>query len=135
MTRPEPLAARARLEAAMTDEVVITRVTTEDSYDPTTGEVTPATPDDVYAGPAMITRRQTQGGGAERGGEIEASSLYNVSVPFDAGPIFVGDRVTVIESAADPDLPEQQLTVRTVQYGTLAARRRLTCELLVVAPR
>lgn len=127
--------ARARLEEAMFDDIWFTRRAAADAYNRTSGDVTPATPIDVYAGPCLITRLQTIARETVRGGETEYVDRYKVSVPYDGGPFAIGDVGAVRSCAADLDLPGQEVRVTSIVYGTNAARRQLYCELIKVGPR
>jgi hypothetical protein len=127
--------AAERLEASMVDTCVFRRSsTTAPIYDDTTGNLTPAAPTTVYAGPCMVAELRTQPSVNLVGGEAENTTRYQVSIPHSATGVRVGDRGE-ITSSWDPALQDIELTVRQVIVGTRTARRRLICDLVVIAPR
>lgn len=132
----EPAAARARLEEGMVDEIRFEiSAAASATVDEETLAVTPGDPDVVYEGMCMITEKASIVRESLRGGEQEYVTRYQVSIPFDGGPVPIGATGVVLESEADPDLPGQRLAAVSVAYGTRAARRRIMCELVTVGPR
>ncbi len=105
------------------------------TFDPATGDLVEAPPDEVYAGPALVNFINIRERDTQRAGEAESESRFQVSVPLSAGPFRLGDQCEITCNDSDPQLEGRKLWVAQIPAGSAMARRRLYCSVRQVEPR
>lgn len=124
------LAGRTAAEELMVDECLITRGTTQGTFNTTTLEYDTVAATEVYDGKCRVkpTGGQASDRQAQAGERQIALWPFTVSVPISVTGIQPDDLVTVTASSLDADLVGLQLRVRSVVQGTHITARRLGCE-------
>jgi len=119
--------ARKRMEEGMVDTCQAVRPSVGvPEFDPVTGDIDPDDPATIYVGKCQVNGLGTST--RMRGGETEYATLAQLSIPWDAPQLLVGDLVTVTTSVNDEGLGGIELTVIGLGRGTRIARQRVTCE-------
>ncbi len=127
MSRASVLArARAAAEAGMVDTCLIERLA--ESTDLDTGKVT-VTPTLLYNGRCRVQQRQAQARAEDAGEAYLLMLRLELQLPMTGtSELRPGDRVTVTESANDPDLVPRVFYVRDLAHKTDASSRRVQIE-------
>lgn len=126
LTSSEILAARADLEAELTDVVNVWRDTGQSTLDNDTLVQVPVLAAVAENVQALVARQQSDARPNVQGDATLFTRQYLVTLPVDVEPE-VGDLVEVI-ACADPRTEGSVLTVRDVRGGSLSISRRLQCQ-------
>ena len=126
LTSSEILAARADLEAELTDVVNVWRDTGQSTLDNDTLVQVPVLAAVAENVQALVARQQSDARPNVQGDATLFTRQYVVTLPVDVEPE-VGDLVEVI-ACADPRTEGSVLTVRDVRGGSLSISRRLQCQ-------
>jgi len=119
-------ALRAEAESLMIDSVVVDRQSGEDTHFET-GAVT-QTYTAVYSGAAKVQATISQSRVAAAGEHQYTLQEYRVDIPVSAGPLQVGDRVTVTASALDPFLAGRVYRVVELFHKSFSTAQRARVE-------
>ena len=133
LTSSEILAARADLEAELTDVVNVWRDTGQSTLDNDTLVQVPvfaAVAENVQA--LVLSRQQTFSNPNVQGDATQFTRQYLVTLPVDVDPD-VGDYVEVI-TCNDSRTEGTVLTVRDVRGGSFSISRRLQCQENLTVP-
>jgi len=122
-------AGRQAAESLMVDVCVVDRQSGE-STDYQTGNVTP-TYSLVYSGPCKVQATISQSKNPEAGEHQFTVQEYRVDVPVAAGPLGVGDRVTVTSAANDLFLDGRVYRVVELFHKSFATAQRCRVEEVV----
>ena len=121
---------------AMPDECVITRHTSERSWNDTTGRSEYGPGVQIYPVDGRGACRLTRGGTGSMpvgavvvAGRSTTLSDYTLVIPTCSELVQVGDIATVVRSDDDPDLVGRRLKVKNAVRGTYTWERLLSCEL------
>lgn len=126
MSRAALLArARAAATAGMADTCRIRRRTGESTTNDATGVVTPAYGADVYTGPCRVQARRETSSSSEVAEDRVVLLAMEVQLPMTVTGLAIGDEITVLTSATDPDLPGRLLLITSLAHKTDASARRV----------
>lgn len=117
---------RRAAEALMVDSCTVRRVSGT-STNTTTGAVTP-TYSTVYTGKCKVQQGGAQAGTPEAGDHAFTVQGLQLHLPVGAGPVAVGDVVTVTASAHDAQLVNRQFRVTAEHHKTWATAQRIPIE-------
>jgi hypothetical protein len=117
---------RAEAESLMIDTVTVDRQSGEETHFQT-GAVT-QTYTDVYSGAAKVQATISQSRVAAAGEHQYTVQEYRVDIPVSAGPLQVGDRVTVTASVLDPFLAGRVYRVVELFHKSFATAQRARVE-------
>lgn len=123
------LEARADAEELMVDSCTVVRPSKKKVTDPTTGKVT-APAQSIYPGPGGDGRCRAKQGGTQSTSTTSGEHRFSaqgaeIHFPFDAGPMQVGDVVTITSSRFTPSLVGKVLTVQETMTHSLASAYRV----------
>lgn len=122
--------ARRRAESRMTDVVEVTRLSTDETYDPATDTFSVGTTSTVYSGKARM-KTQSPPSDITVAGEIVQQMSMTALIPVSITDVQVGDVLTVSSSATDPWVETTKFTVKFVDLSTQKTSRRLYLEVSV----
>lgn len=120
---------RSEAESLMVDTAMITRPGGEPTFDPSTGELTPAAGTTIYEGPCRL--RQPTASEAELlfGDEQLTRSRFVACFPHDVTGVQIGDVVTVTESD-DPDVLLRSFRVASIPLATFTLYKGFPVEVV-----
>ena len=130
ITDTELAQLRADAEAEMPDTCAFTRAATDTpTLNTGTGALTIPDPTVVYTGACRI-RALGPGSVADHGDGLVTVSRYAVTVPYDAGPLAVGD-VAVFAATTDPQIGTRAFRIVDRAAGSNQIDQRVTVEEVV----
>jgi hypothetical protein len=128
MTRALASAREAALRL-MLDRILIERVNGS-TFDQETGREVPDDPQIIYSGPARVVYAAVEALSEEVADAALTRIRATISVPIGAAGSQVHDRITVTESAVDPELVGRIFTVTGVPGGATSCRRLSAIEVI-----
>lgn len=125
LTTAELAAMRDTADDALPDTCTITRATGDPTFNPATGEVTPAPTTEVYTGACRV--RPDRDRVVQAGEEPVTLRTFTGTLPHSADEVENDDRLTVTAST-DEALVDRTFRVVDVRSGTWDIARRLVLE-------
>ncbi len=117
---------RAAAEALMVDTCVIRRADGTGTTDPDTGYPTESVAQ-LYAGPCRVQQHQATATREDVGQDNLLLLRLEVQLPMSVTGLEVGDRIEIVTSVHDPDLPGRVFLVHDLAHKTHATSRRVQC--------
>lgn len=120
--------ARAFAEAGMDDTCTIRRRDqAADVTDPDTGQITEAyVSPDVYSGKCRVQQQEAQAREETAAEDFQLHLRLELQLPMSVTGLEVGDEITIMSSAYDPDLAGRRFLVRDLFHKTHATARRVS---------